>query len=345
MPPVRDALTLKCPPVVAASSPFTTRLEAMSLTASLLALTFSPHCADTASSIPFRSASGRITSLTSFTASPTSQASLASPKTVGRLNCNSCPNLFESRDISPKTMWVSVFSDSGISGLSSCTCRIVLIDPNGFFKLCEMLAAICPSTAIRSRSANSLSSCNFSSISRHRSNAPGSCSQRNSRAADVSPEIPAPCGSTCSTLRIFPSCTIVNSRGLNGIAARFSVASSAVKPFRLRAVSAPSGARRALRNASCSTILRSINARKREASPCLASWRISAASRCATSSSFCAVSFRAFPSARCSGSIKITNRNKRIPAVASGGTTAARDSLMRRTNARYISARNVAGTA
>jgi len=79
------------------------------------------------------------------------------------------PQLFESRETSPNTIRVSAFNDSGISHSPSAPANRLDSTPTDFSNCCEILAAICPSTAIRSRSANSLSSRNFSSINRHKS--------------------------------------------------------------------------------------------------------------------------------------------------------------------------------
>src|SRR6266568_789988 len=173
----------------------------MSLSASALAATFAPPSETFVRRLtPRRSASCDSTPATSSTTTRASQLPIAlPPRTAGRLNCSNRFSFVESHPISSSTIFVSPRTDSGSSGFSICTCRMVFIDPSGFFRLCEMLAAIWPTSASRSRSANSLSSRSFSSISRHKSSAPGSCSHKNSSAARVSPENPAPCGSACST--------------------------------------------------------------------------------------------------------------------------------------------------
>jgi len=62
-------------------------------------------------------------------------ASTVPPRTDGRLNCNNWLSFADKRPISSSTILVSARMDGGKSGFSICTCRIVLIEPRGFFKL------------------------------------------------------------------------------------------------------------------------------------------------------------------------------------------------------------------
>ena len=179
-----------------------------------------PSDASVSRQTPRRSASCRSTLVT---ASPTSRASQLAPlppdRTAGRLKRSSWFNFVDSRSISSTTSRVSPLSVSGNAALSSCNCRIVFIEPSGFFKLCEMLAAIWPSAANRSRSASSRSSCSFSSIRRHRSRVAGNCSHKNSSAAAVSPDNIAPCGFTRKTPSMRPACSMGNALWKAGFSA------------------------------------------------------------------------------------------------------------------------------
>src|SRR5580704_9560272 len=206
--PFAEPVTLTRPPRAVASNAFTTRFDKISLRASELAVNLvTPATTSTSNATPRRSASCRKTPLTSSATTRASQlATTTPPRIAGRLNCSNWFSFDDNRPISSKTIFVSPRIDSGNSALSSCTCKIVLIDPSGFFKLCEMLAAICPNTANRSRSANSLSSCSFSSINRHKSKAPGNCSHKNSNAAAVSPDNIAPCAFTRNVPKERPDC-------------------------------------------------------------------------------------------------------------------------------------------